>query len=150
MFMTLREASTDDASPSGRVCVFRVFDPNGETLTRMEFTEADESGVLVHSIAVSLEGETMGENETRSSWEDLMRHASYPAGFTTITPVELTVGAGTFQAKLYEVADGGGGVDMRVWFADEMPGPPLKLEDLQADEIMVSMELIESSLPDAS
>lgn len=135
-----------ESSPSGRVCMFRVTDPRGETLTRMEFAEADESGVIVRAKTVTAEGEGVGQTETRSSWEELMRHASYEAALTTITSAEVTVAAGTFQTKFYEVEEPSGGIDMRLWFADGLAGPPVKLEDLQDGEVVVSMELMDNAL----
>jgi hypothetical protein len=139
-----------DSSPSGRVCIFRVTDPDGDTITKMEFLGADAEGVTVKSTVTTPEGEPVGDEESRSTWADLVEHASYPAGFTTITSVEVTVGAGTFQAKLYEVQDGAGGVDLKAWFADGMAGPPVKLEDHGDGEIIVAMEMLEQSLPEGS
>lgn len=133
-----------DATPAGRHVVYRVVDPNGVTLTNMTFVQANEQGTFVKNRVTTESGALVGETESTNTWEDLKMHARYPADFTTITETEVAVAAGTFAAKLYEISDGRGGVETRAWFANELPGPPVKMENYREGQVIFSMELLEN------
>ena len=130
-----------EASPAGRHVVFTVKQQGQELSQEMLFVENDEEGAVVRSSMTLPDGRQQA-SQTRSGWDELMRHASYPASFTTVSPVEVEVGAGTFQAKLYEVGDGEGGVAQRAWFADELPGPPVRMEMYQGGRLAFEMEMV--------
>lgn len=136
-----------DASPSGRHVVFRIVQAGGELRQEMTFTGSDEQGTIVESVMLNAEGEGQS-GQRRMSWQQLQAHASYPASFTTVTSTEVEVGAGTFSAKLYQVGDGQGGVERRVWFADELPGPPVLMEVYEKGERTFRMEMIENGTAD--
>jgi hypothetical protein len=117
-------------------------------LERMTFVESGPDGAVVESVAVDENG-TPTEAPTRSpaTWEELRSHASFPASRTTIRDASVTVPAGTFACRLYEVQepdDGAGPRTSRYWFATDvsLAGPPIRMEVVSGDEIMMGMVLV--------
>ncbi len=91
---------------------------------------------------LDLDGETVaGPGRTEMEWRDLQKHASYPGDVTTIEETTVEVGAGEFAVWLYTVRRDD--LVERVWFAKDLPGPPvLKIDERDGAEES-RMELIE-------
>jgi pimeloyl-ACP methyl ester carboxylesterase len=68
--------------------------------------------------------------EPRSSkplWKELQSHASFPAETATIISAPLKTFKGDLDCWLYEVREGE--AITKYWFAKELPGPPVLLEE---------------------
>jgi hypothetical protein len=61
----------------------------------------------------------------RARWEELRRHAEFPAAFTVVTEETVTVPAGTFPCRVYTVTRvrGRSRRVTRFYFARALPGP---------------------------
>lgn len=62
-----------------------------------------------------------------STWVDLQRHASQPQALTTVEEVPLTLAFGEFDCWLYVTRVPAG--ERRFWFAKELPGMPVQVEE---------------------
>ena len=163
---------TEDLS-DGRGFWLHCHNPEGETVAVLDTGRAKTNLALVSHDAIQLVREvyqgvsgqifsgepreasdldaiTAGLDEVvgtvqqiRRTWEQFQAHASYPKPLTTITRTSVTVPAGEYAVQLYEVGDGRGSLKNRVWFADELPGAPIKMESLKDGEVSYLMELLE-------
>lgn len=135
------------ATKPGRTYVFLVEEGDGpQKREKLEFVKVDEESTTMRLSEQDLFGRPRGEPKERVvSWDELVGHATYPADATTITEEKVTVRAGTYDAKLYTVdktRDGERQVH-RVWFAKQLPGPPIKQVVTVGGEPFRSLELFE-------
>jgi hypothetical protein len=87
-------------------------------------------------------------SEGRATWEELRRHAEFPAAEARRFEETCTVAAGIFDCWIYErvqqpAAPGGPPVLHRYAFARAHPGPPILYEMSQGGGLLYRMELIE-------
>jgi len=122
--------------PEGTEIIFRVTAGGPPMIQSWSFMAPDDEGVTVRATVDDDQPE-----DSRSSWAALAGHATFPSAITTRVDREVTVEAGTFDAWGYEVAGPDGGV-RRYFFAPSMPGPPVWMEALQGDEVLMTMELV--------
>lgn len=105
----------------------RVTDTLGTSTHQTRVIEADAEGAQLGFTEYDLDGNELGSREVRVAWPQLRDHAAFPRTQTTWTDeVEVTVPAGTFTTRRYEVR-----TDTRVsryWFDLSRPGPPVKME----------------------
>ena len=95
----------------------------------IRFTESDSAGCRYERAMLDEAGKPAGKVESvRSTWEELVAHARYPAAGTVITQATITTPAGTFAARLYTVTKEREGKRFvtRAYFADKLPGAPVK------------------------
>lgn len=133
--------------PSGRLATFRVIQPGREPFFQtMRFLNADEEGVEVEMAMKLAEGVPMSTPKAeRSTWQELQAHGSFEAERTIVSETEVTTEAGTFPAFLYEVTVNRSGeppATNRIWFAKELPGPPVKVQKVVAEDIVLESELV--------
>lgn len=124
------DVETYDLPPMRQQVVFRAVSATEATSS---YGEVDESGAWIGT-----------PGSSTSSWEDLVAHATYPAGSTEISELEWTVPAGTFDAWQYtvtQVTAGGGERVTRVWFAKSLPGAPIQHESWQDGSLRSRMVL---------
>ncbi len=92
----------------------------------LTFVRVNKGGAEVENMTLDATGHMQGEPVRGSAtWQELRDHAAFPAAHVTITDESVTVPAGTYPCKLYTVTDGA--KVSRFWFANTMPGPPVKL-----------------------
>ncbi|TMB56864.1 MAG: DUF3108 domain-containing protein [Chloroflexi bacterium] len=63
----------------------------------------------------------------RSTWLELQRHASQPVEGTSVEEEALTLPFGTYDCWRYTVMPPGS--EVRFWFAKELPGMPVQVEE---------------------
>jgi pimeloyl-ACP methyl ester carboxylesterase len=74
---------------------------------------------------------------SKPSWKELQSHASFPAENTSISSARLKTFKGDLDCWLYEVKEGE--TATRYWFAKELPGPPVLLEEYKNGELQRKM-----------
>lgn len=112
-----------DATQSGRRYEWRVETDGKPPATEITlFAAVNEEGADIVSGA---DDESLqSAKPTRVTWDDLLRHAAFPAEQTSIQRKQVTVGAGTFDCKVYTVKKADGVVEY-YYFADDLPGAPV-------------------------
>jgi hypothetical protein len=116
-----------DASRTGRTYVYRV-EAEGEPvrIREMRFFTVDAAGAEIVTTVFDEQGtEIHSEPPSRSSWEELRRHALFPRDAVEISDEEITVPAGTFACMLYTLTDRAEGSVTKFYFARELPGAPV-------------------------
>ena len=89
------------------------------------YVECDEAGATLERSRRSLDGAPLDEPQVMTTtWLDLQRHASFPAGDTTIEPERIETAIGALDCLRYTVRDGG--TDEIFWFATSLPGMPIQ------------------------
>lgn len=113
------------ACPAGRTITFRREPSGGPAALRViRFVSVDADGAEIETFDHS-EGGAPIETPTRQrvAWEELRRHAAFPAAATTVEDGVIATPAGTFAAMVYTVTSG---ADVaRYYFAKDRPGPPV-------------------------
>ncbi len=141
-------AQIREACPPGRRSTYRIEIPGRPVILQtFHFREGDAEGCAIEMIRTNLEGTSIAEPSTsRSTWEELQSHASWPMEFTTIRVADVEVPAGTYpKALLYRIerTAGGKATVTESYFAKELPGPPVKMVQLVDGETLMTMTLVE-------
>ena len=121
-------AQIHEGCPVGRTIRIRE-ESAGEapTFRRIVFTEVDAETAVQELQATDGDGTSIGEpNPGSSTWLDLQRHASQPADATSVEEVGLKLAFGEFECWLYTVRTPD--AELRFWFAKELPGMPVQVE----------------------
>ena len=138
------------ATPAGRTYVFR-FDQGGERrFERYTFERVDDAGFSSASTPVDENGRPVGETRRREgTWEELESHGHFPAERTTIVNAQLTIPLGSFRCRLYAVTsqEDGREVVTRYWFANELPGAPVRMVREVDGEPELEMLVVAHELP---
>lgn len=120
-----------EANPPGSSVHFRI-EQNGEQLQQtMTFLDGTETGTVVESRMASADGSPVGGVQRQeSTWIELRDHAAFPAHATTIEDAQVEVPGGMFDCWLYTVDDDSPDASgtRRFWFAQDRPGPPVRME----------------------
>ena len=127
---------------TGRRLRFEIVNNGTSRHETWEFTESDAQGTRVHTIKAQGEGEE--RTSGRSTWAALQAHASFDAERTRVSSEELETEMGTLATWRYDVRGQKGG-EQRFWFAKKLPGPPVLLEQVVGQRIVMRMRMIESS-----
>ena len=105
------------------------------------FVRVNKGGAETENVTLDAAGHMVGEPIRGSAtWQELRDHAAFPASHVAVTEETITVPAGTYPCKLYTVTDGA--KVSRFWFANTMPGPPVKLVITEAGVAKETRELI--------
>ena len=142
-------AQIRDGCPPGRTIRLRE-EAAGEapSFRRIVFTTVDEQMSEQELQVTDAEGTPIGEPASgQSSWLDLQRHASQPADATTVEEVALALPFGDFDCWLYTVRQPG--AELRFWFAKELPGMPVQIEQWVDGALAGRTLMIASDLPPA-
>jgi hypothetical protein len=136
-------AEIRDATRPGKTLRVLLEEPGEAPVVRVtRFVETDAEGAFGESQFFTRDGEPLGEAQrTRSSWDDLQTHASFPAATTTLREESIDLEFGRFDALLYTVIDGPR--EERFWFARALPGMPVRTEELEDGVLRSSMTMIE-------
>jgi hypothetical protein len=135
-----------EGCPAGRTILMREETPGEATsFRRIRFTQVDEEMAAQVFQATDADGRPIGEPSVRrSTWLELQRHASQPGETATVEEVLLTLPLGVFDCWLYTVRAPGG--ELRFWFAKELPGMPVQVEEwtdgsLAGRSVMIASDL---------
>jgi L-ascorbate metabolism protein UlaG (beta-lactamase superfamily) len=122
-------AQIRDAMPVGTVIVYRRAEAGAQTyLDRWTVTAADASSCTIADEIVDEAGALLSARGTQTSrWEDLRRHAEFPAATLETSDDAVEVPAGRFETWKYVVTEPGGTVTT-YQFARELPGPPVWMQ----------------------
>ena len=115
-------------------------------IQHIRFVESDEVGATQDLWRTSPDGEPRGGTDTvYSTWEELQKHASFEAGATSIDDERIEIPAGVFDCVRYTVARG---VFTHVfWFANDLPGMPVKFTAHTDDRLTYMSEMIANTIP---
>lgn len=107
------------------------------------FVEADLDGALQETQRFSLDGAPLDEPiRQRATWLGFQEHASFPERLTTISEESIELPAGRFDCWLYQVRDGGD--ERRFWFARDLPGMPIRMEEHEDGVLTFRMVMLEN------
>jgi hypothetical protein len=126
--------------------VYRM-EPKGRPLDYILYTfkEPTSEGCLAEQTPCDAQGKVKGEMRKHFvRWDDLQRLTSFPADATTADEADLKTPAGTFRCMHYVVVrkgKKGAGVD-KYWFAWNLPGPWVRLEQYVNGERKFTMTLV--------
>ena len=132
-------------SPAGKTVRVRIDEEDQPPRIRQtRFVEVDADGSIQEYSEFDLDGRPLGEPERRRSrWLDLQDHASSPAAATTITREVIESALGTLECSHYRVVHDDG-VHL-LWFADAIPGMPVRLHVETDGRVVYQSEMIERS-----
>lgn len=121
--------------PAGRTIRTREETPGeAPTFRRIRFTDVDHETAVQEFQATDAAGHPLGDPSFRSStWLQLQEHASQPAGASMADEVVLALPFGDFDCWLYTVH--APGAELRFWFAKDLPGMPVQVEEWTDDEL---------------
>jgi hypothetical protein len=118
---------------------------------RWEFVKVDAQGATIASQVYSEAGELLQDEGTgTSTWEELYRHADFPAATTTREESSVEVPAGKFDTWLYtvpKVGEDGSPEVHRYHFAKAMPGPPVLYTAERGGSEFFRMTMLERTAP---
>ena len=130
--------------PAGRTVTMAVDGDGGSFLQTIRFVAVDREGASQESLAVTEEGEPLGEpSTTRTSWVGFQEHASFPAEVTVVRVEALNTPLGRLECRVYEVEQDG--ESDRYWFAVDRPGMPVKTQTVSGDRVISRMTMIEDT-----
>ena len=110
------------------------------------FHAATDKDVLVQSVTRDDAGNVVDPlADMKHTWEELQRHARYRNDDATRARSEFETRLGHFEGWVYDVNDvgpDGSPTQTRLWFADRLPGPPLRMEVKVGDVVVLTMEIL--------
>lgn len=112
-----------EATLPGRRYVWRIEEDGKPPTTRvLVFERVDAQGA---ELVAGPDDASLGEaSPKRVTWEELRKHALFPAKNTSIQRERITVPAGELECRVYTVKDDDGTL-RRFYFADDLPGAPV-------------------------
>jgi hypothetical protein len=111
------------ATTRGRRYAWRVEEPGKPAEQKLiVFTVVGEDGAVF--VSGSDDDSLKLSSPARATWEELRKHAEFPAAETSIQAERVKTPAGEFDCKLYTVKKADGTV-LRFYFANELPGAPV-------------------------
>jgi hypothetical protein len=142
-------AQLRDASKAGRTFEFVVEKPDAPPFrTRMIFVLVSPERATIATSALDPEGKPAGQPElSDSTWDELRRHASFPKESTTIAEERNDTPAGSFDCQRYTVIEQTPDGELRrvLWFAKELPGPPVEIRVELRGELVSETTLLRYS-----
>ncbi len=138
---------------AGATITFRLHATGQEpTLLTTEFLDPTADRVTLRDTATALDGSPLGEPKTATAaWTELEAHAHFPRAATTISESDVEVPAGRFHAYEYRIAGNADGAPTvtTLWFAENLPGPPVKMIRQVGGETVFEMVLVSTHRPAA-
>ena len=111
------------------------------------FTNSDFKGSDFEVTTTDLDGNVLEEKQAHATWQALQSHASFPEKDCVITLETLKLDCGKFNCWLYTVK--GKDSVSRLWFARNLPGPPILYEQFRNGKLTFRMTLIRNSYLDS-
>ncbi len=113
------------------------------------FHGATDKDVLVQSTTRDDAGHEVDPTaDKKHTWVELQRHARYANDDATRARSEFETRLGHVQGWVYDVNEAGpdgAPTHTRLWFADLLPGPPLRMEVMVGDVTVMTMEVLSRS-----
>jgi hypothetical protein len=138
------------ATKVGRRYVFRMVDEGRVAIRTLEFIAVGPDRVTTRGQNFDESGAPLdAPHDAVASFADLVKHATYPKEGTTIERSKMTVPAGEIDCIRYtidQVRDGLRTVS-RVYFAADLPGPPIGMTVEVDGKIAMTLELLEHTCP---
>lgn len=144
-----------EASPPGHTTVYRIQLKGEPPMRRISTFLAGGDPGIARFVAVEENGlgERIGEPQTaEATWTELQAHAAFPESMTRIGEDQVSTPAGDYDCWLYtltrnlptDTEDGLRATTSitRFWFAKELPGPPVMLEQEVNGETILLMTLL--------
>lgn len=126
--------------------VLRFEQPGRDTYYRLwTFSDHTAAGVTWHDAECDENGVENGTKQSNEvTWKELQSHASWPAENVTTSTGTLKTPAGTYECMHYVVKREGraGAGEDKVWFAWDLPGPPVRIERYVRGTPMVTVTLV--------
>ena len=145
-------AAIREASPGGLTTCHLIVGPDRAPVRSINtFVGHDAEVARFRHRSEDEQGNPSGEGEPQTaeaSWTQLQSHASFPVERATVEVAMIEIPLGRFECWLYTVkgvagaGPGTGAVETRFWFAQTMPGPPVKLERRVNGEVTMTMTLV--------
>ena len=135
-----------ESMPVGSVLVYRRVESGKDPyINRMTVVSADSAGCRIADAIVDESGTVVSEQgESVAAWEELRKHAEFPATSVVRSDDAVDVPAGHFDTWKYVVSEGSGTVTT-YQFARTLPGPPVWMEIRNEGAVAFSMELVSRS-----
>ena len=104
---------------------------------------ADAEGALQEAQRFTLNGRPLDEaSADRVTWLGFQSHASFPEARTSIGEERIEIPAGSFECWRYTVTDED--EVRRFWFARDLPGMPVRMEQEEGGRIVFRMVVLEN------
>lgn len=104
------------------------------------FTRGTKSNAGIEtSVTAEKGGMQGGPQASKPSWKELQSHASFPETAARIECGRIRTFKGDLDCWLYEIREGG--TVTKYWFAKELPGPPVLLEETKDGRLVRRMTM---------
>lgn len=137
--------------PDGRRSTYYISNPGESDYLRIfRFEGGDEEGTTVGIRATALDGRPLQRlRESRAPWTALQSHASFPTPATEIGRETICLAPGWFHCMRYTVRtpQAPPGSYSVLWFARELPGPPVRMERYVGGALTERMTLYRQHVP---
>jgi hypothetical protein len=115
----------------------------------IRFVEVDEESATQEARNYGPDGSALGEPaRSVETWHGFQSHASFPLTGTTIVNEPLETALGHLSCVRYTVVNGTT-IDI-YWFALDLPGMPVRVENHADGSLLSIMEMIENVMPESS
>ena len=133
--------------PDGRLIRLLVEVDGQEPFHRTNrFVAGDAEGATLESQRLALDGRPLGEvDASRTTWQQLQAHASFPAASTTRAAETIETRLGTNECLRYTQTDGSS--VSTFWFAKAAPGMPIRYEAEDSGRVTRRVTMIENLVP---
>ncbi|HTE54448.1 MAG TPA: hypothetical protein VK698_26525 [Kofleriaceae bacterium] len=114
-------------------------------IVHSKVTVADAAAMTMVSRVLAEDGSVLSEEPARTTrWDDLLKHASFPADHTKRSQGKVEVPAGTFETLDYVVTESANGATTVTTFrfATALPGPPVSLVVEKGGAVVQRMTLL--------
>ena len=139
-------AEIRDGCPAGREIRVLVEEPGATYHRVIRFVAVDGDGAVQESRGFTTDGTPLEEpSVSRSSWDELQRHAVFPTDTTTRRSESLSSPLGRLACRAYEVVVGESDVTT-FWFDIDRPGMPVKVVTRHGDRVVSTMTMIADSV----
>lgn len=127
--------------PGLHVTLHRWSRDQGESIEHMRVRDATAEVAVIEVSVTTERGEALGPaQELTATWEELRDHASYPAARATLEERRLETELGTRDCLCYRVTMDGVVTDY--WFARDLPGPPVHMEERHDGELVLTLDQV--------
>lgn len=136
-----------DACGDGTKMSLLFVDAKGTRVIRdWVFHGATDKRVVVQSMGRDDTGAVIEPMADKTyTWVELQRHARYRPEQASRARSEFETRLGHFEGWVYDVSEvgpDGSPMQTRLWFADRLPGPPLRMEVRVGDATVMTMEVM--------
>ncbi len=141
------------AFPSGTSVVIAMTGTSGSVVhEHWTFLDATDTSVRIASIVRTPTGELVEDQGSHTStWDELAAHAIFPPSDVPTRTRDVVEGAlGRFEAWRYDVrrdVPNEPVQQLAFWFADTLPGPPVRMVAKVEGQVVHSFEQIARSVP---